>query len=76
MELVDSPKCNIASTRVNYIEILQEQSAGLVIFSFNLSAYIPNVEVRIFFDLHKKRVYRIYIYIHMIFKFEFSPCKI
>ena len=32
------------------MEILQEQFAGLIIFSFTLSTFISNIEARIFLD--------------------------
>ena len=40
------------ATTVKYMEILQEQFAELIIFSFTLSTCVSNIEARIFLDTH------------------------
>ena len=45
-QIVDS--ATVFATGVKYMEILQEQHAGLIIFSFTLSTSISNIEARIF----------------------------
>ena len=45
-QIVDSTI--LFTTRVKYMEILQEQFAGLIIFSFGLSTCISNIKARTF----------------------------
>ena len=51
------------ATKVKYMEILQEQVAGFIIFCFTLSTCISNIEARIFLHCYP---YPRYVYTYSV----------